>query len=199
MSQRNVNNPRNQGEGPVGHSRKSAGRAKPAKKAASSVTVTKAKASSKSAQGKLDKANSELKQSKEERKKVAEQQRTMTALAGEALRVRPDYLKWRRRWLACVIIAVVGVLGSVGCNWFFTKVYGNDGLLVIHAYIIYGLLIAGYLFIMAALFIDFVKVRGMRDEEVAKLGAAGMSKKQRKHYEAEMAARAEAAAAKKKK
>lgn len=138
MSQRNPMNERYQVEGHRGSARRSAASAKPKAKAAASVTYSSPKKSAKERKAELKKA----------RKEESAKQREL-----DKKYYTPDtdrYKKLRRIWwglLACAVLSTIGswLLRDVGPSW-----------------LSFGCLIGAYVFIIAAFYVDFSKIRKER-------------------------------------
>ena len=156
MSQRSYNNPRNQarqkhGDGIKGVSRKSAGSAKIKREAGASVyTKTKPK------QGKLAK-NLDDDAKKNQRRKERRREQAL----GAQLSDLPEYKKWRRIWWVVIVVAVVACIGAFLVGHMQNINAMDEG---VAGYLTPVLLVLGYGGIIAALFIDLVKIRRMRKD-----------------------------------
>ncbi len=185
MSQRNPMNARNQGDGPKGHSRKSAGTAKPKRKAAESIYVPTAK----------QKADREKKQKRQRESTERDKDREADALAATVLKNNDEYKRWRRIWVVCVVIAVVGVILSFILSFGRNSEEYTEGQLDPFLVLTYISLGIGYVGIIAAFIVDFRKVRPLRKAESDRIRDAKMSPKEKKRLaeaEAEKEAQAKA-------
>lgn len=178
MSQRNFNNDRYKGDGPKGKTRKSAGSAKPAKAAATSVYVSQPSAKEKR------KMQEEKEQKKAER--AARAQNDAAAVAKFQTMV-DDYGKWRRIWIILVVVAVVFAIGSWAVSYLTASAGDEAGwrntLMVV-------CLVAAYAAIIAAIFIDMKHIRPLRKVQNAAYKQQKASRKAQKHAEEEAAAKA---------
>ena len=157
MSTRNPMNDRySEVEKTQGKTRKSASSAKPVERAATVV----------------DPPEKTKKQKKEEQrkraKKIADRRgtyetRTVTTLDS------PEYRRLRRIWWGLLILAVVSTLAS----WFF----GTNASLA--GYSFYPLIIA-YVAVIGAFYIDFAKIRKLRNKYNYEHGSTGKSKAARR-------------------
>lgn len=163
-------NDRYQGEGPRGTTRKSAASAKPKAKAAASVTYSSPKKTPKERKAEL----------KQARKEESAKQREL-----DKKYYTPDterYKKLRRLWWALLALAVI----STVCSWLLRGIEPS--------WISFGCLIGAYVFIIAAFYIDFSKIRKERkayqtrmlakeieEEKQAKREAASNKGKSHKH------------------
>lgn len=163
MTQRSPMNERYTTEKPKGTTRKSASSAKPKREAAATVTVvtkTKTKA-----------------EKKAERKKEEQKQRERDARYYNPR--TPEYKRMRAYWVACVVIALAGSIGS------FLLMGRVPGAVTT------ALLIAAYAAIAVALYIDLVKIRRIRREYAAQQAD---TKAETRALKAEKAKRAQEAA-----
>lgn len=179
MTQRSQNNPRNQarmkhGDGIKGVTRKSAGSAKIASKAGSSVYTKTSKSAAASKKSKLSKAADE-----DEKKAQRQRERRREQALGAQLNDMPEYKKWRRIWWIVLVVAVVAVAIS-----FLIAQLRNTGQIEgqIADTVSIVTLIVGYAGIIGALIIDLGKIRGMRKKLQAQ--AHTMSKKQLRELDA---------------
>jgi len=149
MTQRNPLNERYTTDEKIGKTRKSAASAKPVSKAASSVRVEGS--SSNQSTGLLGRANAKA-------NKNANKNAEKKASKEERLRYydvpTDEYKKWRRIWWITIIVALVATAVS-----FFLQTRGENFLRISAV-----LLFAGYAFLIAAIIIDFAKVRKIRKE-----------------------------------
>ena len=155
MSQRNPMNQRYKDDEHKGSSRKSAGSAKPVRKAGESVYVSNGKRTEKDKRSKV--------------KDIEAQDRKIAANLPDDETLTAEYKKWRRRWWAFLIVAIV----AVGLSWLASYlVKGGQvpaGLEGADMVMMYGGLIIGYAGIIAALVIDFRKIRPIRKAQQARV------------------------------
>ena len=170
MTQRNPMNPRNQ-QGYTGVSRKSASSAKPAREAGASVYTRTAEARTKA----------EEQQRKQEQKEEERKQRRRQQALGAGVTQLPEYKKWRRVWIVCIVIAII----CVAASWAINALENNDmmpaSLQGASGAIAMVALIAGYVFIIACLFIDFKMIRPIRKKQENLVNA--MTKKELKELD----------------
>ncbi len=165
MTRRSYTNDRNMGDGPEGVTRKSAAKAKPASKAASTVYVKSGK-----------KTRKELKQEaaqKEEKKRQKEAQKPQNIKMAGSLEAKKDknkkeIRKWRKRWWVAIAIGVICIVISV-----FNVANLNT------YYIVF--MVLAYAAIIVALFIEFGKIRRLKKLEEQGGGSVKKSPKQLKH------------------
>lgn len=143
MSQRNPLNERYTDDARQGKTRKSAASAKPTSKAASSVHEPAAKSK------KEKKAEQEARERKvRERRGV-----TGTNITEAELRQLPEYKTLRRWWWVCLIAAIA----LTAFTWIYGAVSGSERVSLIP-------LIAAWVFIIIAFYIDFWKIRKLRNQ-----------------------------------
>ncbi len=164
MTRRSIQNERNTGDGPEGVTRKSASKAKPVRKAASTVYV-------KSGQ----KSRKELKQeaaAKEQKRKekAAALQSSPDAQGVSELReqAKLKMRKWRRIWWGALILAIIAIVVSFISYQTLGSLY-------------YVCLVVSYGSIAVALFIEFGKIRKLKKQVEQEDFHARRSPKQIKH------------------
>lgn len=160
MTQRNPMNDRTRYGKQKGVSRKSASSAKPVRQAGSSVHVV----------------SDETKKKREKKERTAQEKeerklnRKREAALGATILDMPKYKKWRRIWLALIIIAIVAVAASWLVSYFNTKDIAQTAVFQDFATpLSVGGLVVGYGAIIAALIIDFKVIRPMRREQEDKV------------------------------
>ena len=175
MTQRNPMNKRNLSDKSSGSSRRSAGSAKPKSKAGASVYQASAKAKKKQQDQK----------SKDKQREERQAAQRRVAMLSEQVKDRADYKKWRRIWWIVIVIAIIAVGGS----WLFSYMVRQgqlpESLSNASGAVSVAGLIIGYAAIIAALVIDFRKIRKFRREQEAK--EASMSNSQRRKLDAAIA------------
>ena len=175
MTQRNPMNQRNTSDKHTGSSRKSSASAKPKAKAAASVHQPSAKATRKQQEQK-DK-------DKQREERVAAQKRA--AVLSAQTKQLDEYKKWRRIWWIVIVVAIVAVVASWVFSWLGREGRLPEVLVPATTPVSIGGLVIGYAAIIAALVIDFKKIRKFRREQEAK--AAKMSNSQRRKLDAAIA------------
>ena len=175
MTQRNPMNPRSQNKNYKGVSRKSASSAKPVREAGSSVRTISREAREKQ-QRKAQQA-----EAKEEQKRARER----AAVLGAAVLKTPEYKKWRKIWVITIVIAVVAILASWGCSALVNNGTLPAELFGTTAPVTIVLIIIGYGGLIAALVIDFKKIRKMRKAYEAK--AYNLSKREKRELDQRIA------------
>ncbi|MBQ9690492.1 MAG: hypothetical protein IJV62_00025 [Eggerthellaceae bacterium] len=167
MSQRNPMNQRYTQENREGSTRKSASSLKPKSKAAASVTISSG-----------EKTPQEKKAAK--RKQRAEEAEIRSLYYNPPT---PEYRKMRKIWFVLIMVAVsLTVIGSI-LSW--------RGISDQYSWVI---IIVAYAFIIAAIWIDIVKIRKIREAYRQKMVAKYGSKAHdvvRQQLEAQMAAKRE--------
>ena len=169
MSQRDPMNDRYTTDGPKGQTRKSAASAKPKTKAASSVHVQAAEKT------KEQKKAERKAREKEERQK----QRELDARYYNP--PTPEYKRMRRIWWVCLIAAIVCTAVSF---------LGRD---MIPTSVSFAILILAYVFIIAAFYIDFSKIKKIRRAYQAEMEALANTKEGRAAAKAQAKAEQEEA------
>ena len=164
MSQRNPQNERYNDENRKGKTRKSAASAKPSSGRAATVR---------------EPAPKTKKQKKEERRQREEKRdQQLRAMAPDARRFeeQPEYKRLRRYWWICLIAAIVCIAVS-----FLTSRTETMTFLYI------PLLIAGYVLVIVAFYIDLGKIRKMRKqyEQTQVLGKSKQARAAQKKARAE--------------
>ena len=164
MSQRNPQNERYNDENRKGKTRKSAASAKPSSGRAATVR---------------EPAPKSKKQKKEERRQREEKRdQQLRAMAPDARRFeeQPEYKRLRRYWWICLIAAIVCIAVS-----FLTSRTETMTFLYI------PLLIAGYVLVIVAFYIDLGKIRKMRKqyEQTQVLGKSKQARAAQKKARAE--------------
>lgn len=158
MSQRNPMNERYQSEERKGATRKSAAAAKPATKAAASVRIQGAKPEKpKGFFARLAAGGNQ----QQAAKRTSTQHRALLENPVD----NPEFVKWRRVWMGCLILAVLLTVGS-----FIAMQAAPEDF-----FLSYGLLGCGYAFLIAGLVVDFTKVKKARRASLP-ASAAGKSK-----------------------
>lgn len=176
MSQRNPMNPRSQAKDHKGSSRKSSSSAKLKSTAGASVRPASSAAKVKG------QARAKAAADKAEAKRERQREMAMSAQASQL----PEYKKWRKRWVVVIALAIV----SVVVGWGFNALV-NNGILppscasATETVMVVGM-VFGYVFIFAALFIDFARIRPIRKKAEAK--AAHMSKREKRALDEAIAA-----------
>jgi hypothetical protein len=175
MTQRNLQNQRNV-EGPVGQTKKSAAKAKPAKKAAATTYVGSSKpAEKKSLFGRKNptpEADTKKKPSQQEANTQA------TAASNKAkLSQNPEYKKWRRAWWICI-----------GCALGFTVLAWCSSYFIPEMWAFVIPLVGAYGSIIVAFYIDFKKVKPFRTPNTAVAGGKKSNKQLKREQEAAAAA-----------
>lgn len=157
MSQRNPMNERYMRDDHKGVARKSAASAKPKAKAASTVTVVSNK---KTPQQKKAAAKAERRKEEQRRNELNRKYYKPDT---------PAYKRYKKMWWACLILAILCVIGS----WFLRGVLPDPVMI--------AMLVFAYVFIIAAFVIDFWKVRKERTKYQERMVALeeSESKKQR--------------------
>ena len=164
MTRRSIQNDRNMGDGPDGVSKKSASKAKPVKKAASTVYTPSNKKSRKEL-----KREAELReQRKRERNAAKFGVRDDRGSIDLREKSNKEIKKWRRIWWASLGVAIVSILLSYLSAQSFTSLY----------FVFIALSYAGIIF---ALYIEFGKIRKLRKKAEQTGGYAKKSPKQLKH------------------
>lgn len=173
MTQRNPMNERyqNTDEKKTGKTRKSAASAKPTTKAASSVRIVG---------GSEPKARSRY--AKAQRRVNAQKNQQQAKKKDSAAYFKPtsaEYKKWRKVWIALIVVALVATSVSfLMSGRFESQIF------------MYALLALGYTALFGALFVDVFKVRKARNAEKAAY-AYSKSKEATKQRKADKAARAQ--------
>ena len=140
MTQRNPMNDRYQGDVKLGKTRKSAASAKPKNKAASSVIL---KAPKKTEEEKRKEEKAKRREAANEQRRIDRKYYTPDT---------PRYKKLRRTWWIFLAIAGACTVGA----WFTRELPTN--------WVSIGMIIAAYVFIILAFWIEFSKVRKERKE-----------------------------------
>ena len=179
MTQRNPMNQRNISDKHTGSSRKSSASAKPKAKAAASVHQTTAKAKRK---------QQEQKDKDKQREERALAQKRAAVLSAQTKQL-DEYKKWRRIWWIVIVVAIVAVVVSWIFSWMGREGTLPEFLASATGAVSIGGLVIGYAAIIAALVIDFKKIRKFRRESEAK--AAKMSNSQRRKLDAAIAEKEE--------
>ena len=173
MSTRNPMNKRSQAQQSgemTGFTRKSAGSAKPARAAASSVRVVPASAKEKSKQ--VERGESLEGLSREEKRarkrELRLQEDRIYTVSNVLMKDDPDYNKRRRVFWVLLVVAVIAAIGV----WVVMLGLPEEDLSVSQPVQIVGLIIS-YACIIGAFVYDLVRVRPLRNE--ARRRAEGMS------------------------
>lgn len=173
MSTRNPMNKRSQAQQSgdmTGFTRKSAGSAKPARAAASSVRVVPASAKEKRKQAERGESLAGL--SREEKRARRREQRLQEdriyAVSNELLKGEPDYKSRRRVFWALLAVGLVATLAV----WLVLLGIDTGAADIAQPVQIVGLVIA-YVCIIAAFIYDIVRIRPLRND--ARRRAEGMS------------------------
>lgn len=164
MSQRNPLNERYNDENRKGKTRKSAASAKPSSERAATVR---------------DPAPKSKKQKKEERRQREEKRdQQLRTMAPDARRFeeQPEYKKLRRYWWICLI----GAIALIAVSFLASR---NEGL----EFLYIPCLIAGYVLVIVAFYIDLGKIRKMRKnyEQTQVLGKSKQARAAQKKARAE--------------
>lgn len=175
MTQRNPMNPRSQNKSYKGVSRKSASSAKPVRQAASSVRTLSREARDKQQQ----------KQAKEQAKEEQRKERERAAVLGAAVLKTPEYKKWRKIWVITIVVAVIAIAASWGCSALVNNGTLPAELFGTTAPVTIVLIVIGYGCLIAALVIDFKKIRKMRKAYEAK--AYNLSKREKRELDERIA------------
>lgn len=176
MTQRNPMNPRTQNKSYKGVSRKSASSAKPVREAGSSVHTLSRQAREKQ----------QRKQQQAEAKEEQRKERERAAVMSAAVVKTPEYKKWRRWWVIVIVIAIVAIFASWLFGMLVNKGILPDGLFGTAAPVTVVLIIIGYGGLVAALVIDFKKIRPMRKASQARV--ANLSKREKRELDKRIAA-----------
>ena len=156
MSQRNPMNERYQGEGVKGKTRKSASSAKPVAERASMVRPP------------AEKTKKQKKQERKERERKQEEK--IRAIEGAAYEADSDkYKKLRRLWWVFLIAAIA----STALSWWLSSMESTVALS-------YVFIVIAYVTIIIAFYIDFGKIRKMRNKNLRFNSAARKTKEARK-------------------
>ena len=173
MTQRNPMNERyqNTDEKKTGKTRKSAASAKPTTKAASSVRIVGG--SEPKARSRYAKAQRRVNAQKNQ------QQAKKKDSAAYFKPTSPEYKKWRKIWIALIIVALVATSVSF---WLAGRFESRISM--------YALLVLGWAALIGAVVVDMTKVRKARNAEMAAY-AHSKSKAATKQRKADKAARAQ--------
>ena len=167
MTQRSANNERYREENRGGKTRKSAASAKPAAERAATVRTPGPK------------TKKQKKQEARERERKQEQKYAAATPDSKVIEDLPEYKKLRKIWWVCLMAAILLIIVSVYATF-------NEAL----SFIYVPTLIAGYVFVIIAFYIDFGKIRKLRKRYTQEV-LQGKSKEARA---SQKAARAEARA-----
>lgn len=206
MSQRSPFNERNMGkttdgeEGskPSGMTRRSLSKGKPARPAAEGVRIVSSKSKGKSVSSRpLTKE-----ERKEKRRAEREEEDQVANITEMVMKQDSRYLSRRRVWWGLLIAGIVCIAVSFAVIYAFGTDVKNYDLTTSVGVISTVLLVLSYAIIIAAIVWEFVKIRPIRNESMAKV--RGMSAKRRRavveaNYAAEEQRRAEKAVRKGKK
>ena len=173
MSTRSASNPRNNPnvDGPRGGmTRKSAGKAKPARTAAASVRVvpTSAKAKRKAAERGEDLSGLSKDEKRARKAQLRAQEDRVYNATNALMKADPDYAKRRRNFY---VILGVGV-AIIVLSFVLMALWGNDGK-DWQKGLQFATVIAAYVPIIGAFVYDFVRIRPIRND--ARTRAEGMS------------------------
>lgn len=186
MTQRNYQNARNQGDGPKGKSRKSAGSAKLKSKAGASVytpskgakqNAAKAKAKDKGRTGKTQPTSADIKA-----KETAEQMRRRENAMVSMVRDMPEYKFWRRIWwilmgLAFLVIILTWVPGMMVNAGILGEDFNETASWISGVGFIFALFA-----LIGAFYIDFRKIRKLQKQQENK--ARNLTKSERRELDA---------------
>lgn len=172
MTQRSYNNPRNLGDGPKGQTRRSASSAKPKRAAASSVYVKQPSAKEKRKQ-------EEAKQ----QEKAARSAANDAAAMAKVQTLIDEYGKWRRVWIALVVVAVVAVALSWAASYFLAEGQALEQFAGMRNTVTVVTMVIGYAGIIAAIVVDMRHMRPLRKAQEATYRREKASKKAQKHAE----------------
>lgn len=206
MSQRSPFNERNMGkttdgeEGskPAGMTRRSLSKGKPARPAAEGVRIVSSKSKGKSVSSRpLTKE-----ERKEKRRAEREEEDQVANITEMVMKQDSRYLGRRRVWWGLLIAGIICIAVSFAVTYAFGTDAKNYDLTTSVGVISTVLLVLSYAIIIAAIVWEFVKIRPIRNESMAKV--RGMSAKRRRavveaNYAAEEQRRAEKAVRKAKK
>lgn len=173
MTQRNPMNERyqNTDEKRTGKTRKSAASAKPTTKAASSVRIVgNSEPKSQSRYAKAQRRVNAQKNQQQAKKRDSTAYYKPTS---------PEYKKWRKIWIALIVVALV----ATSVSFWLSGRFGSRISL-------YALLALGYAALIGAVVVDMTKVRKARNAEAAAY-AYSKSKAATKRRKADKAARAQ--------
>ena len=166
MSQRNPLNERYTDDTHQGKTRKSAASAKPTSKAASSVHETAA----------MSKKEKKAEQEARERKSRERRGVSGSNVSEAELRALPEYKKLRRWWWVCLIAAIA----LTAFTWVYSAMTGSEQVSLIP-------LIAAWVFIIIAFYIDFWKIRKLRNQlRYAGADKSKAARAQQKQHAAEL-------------
>lgn len=166
MTQRNPMNERYNDENRGGKTRKSAASAKPATARAATVRTPSPK-------------TKKQKQAEARERERKQEQRYQAVASSQRIEDLPEYKKLRRIWWVCLIAAIVCIAISFASS-------SNDEM----GFLYIPFLVAGYVLVIAAFYIDLGRVRKLRKKYEQQV-VQGKSKEARA---AQKAARAEARA-----
>ena len=167
MTQRNPNNDRYREENRGGKTRKSAASAKPAAVRAATVHTP------------APKTKKQKKQEARERERKQEQKYAVATPNSKVIEDLPEYKKLRKLWWVCLGCSIA----CIAASFFVTT---NEAL----SFLYVPLIIAGYILIILAFYIDFGRIRKLR-KQFEQTVIRGKSKEARA---SQKAARAEARA-----
>ena len=168
MTQRNPMNERYNDEKRGGKTRKSAASAKPSAERAATVHSPAPKTAKQKKQEARERARAEKEKPRY----------TVETHDNRYIENLPQYKKLRKLWWGCILAASILIMFSI-----LSAGYDQFSMLYIPC------IVLGYLFVMGAFYIDFVKIRRLRREYASIAQAQGKSKESRA---AQKKARAEA-------
>ncbi|MCQ2751723.1 MAG: hypothetical protein MJ189_01280 [Coriobacteriales bacterium] len=177
MTQRSYNNTRNLNKEYKGNGKKSASSAKIKSKAGSTVYQKTVTAKQKQKKEAIKQKNKEEKQS----------QRIRSAAVDAQAKHDSRYKRWRKIWIVCVVLAVIGVLSSFLFSWAINEGRFLESLSEYRSPLTFVSLGLGYGGLILALVIDLIPIRKIKKEYKEKVH---ISKKEEKKIKKELENRA---------